>query len=378
MRRELRARPRRRPRRQSPTEPSNAALEAETSRLEEAVRYKGGEIERLSKKRKAEDDLREEIDTLQDNLVNTGQDHVEAKEKIKTLEDKATLRKRIAEFEDKVGTWTSNAAADSQARRDLDKLREEHEDLKDKSATLRSDLGAAQQLAQPELKSLRQASAELKTAREELAAKARELREAEWREKDLGRDLSWAQKLSADGEAGARGLEKLKAEGTARQQAEEARRGAERGRRRAEADKVELSAKTKKAERELQRARVKELEEQTHQLRRERAREAEELRMAVAQLRAALDASEKQMLDRDWQRAELRRLLDEARRRHERAAKEAEARAARASPPDGGGPGAASDTPYLKTILLQFLEQKDGRLRAQLVPVLGKLLKLDR
>ncbi|KAG5914338.1 autophagy- protein [Claviceps africana] len=33
---------------------------------------------------------------------------------------------------------------------------------------------------------------------------------------------------------------------------------------------------------------------------------------------------------------------------------------------------------YLKTILLQFLEQKDGKLRAQLVPVLGKLLKFDK
>jgi hypothetical protein len=33
---------------------------------------------------------------------------------------------------------------------------------------------------------------------------------------------------------------------------------------------------------------------------------------------------------------------------------------------------------FLKKILLQFLEQKDNRLRAQLVPVLGKLLKFDK
>ncbi|KAL2156846.1 hypothetical protein VTH06DRAFT_3067, partial [Thermothelomyces fergusii] len=44
----------------------------------------------------------------------------------------------------------------------------------------------------------------------------------------------------------------------------------------------------------------------------------------------------------------------------------------------GGGGGANPDTMYLKTILLQFLEQKDNRLRAQLVPVLGKLLKFDK
>ncbi|KAG6036739.1 hypothetical protein E4U41_005489 [Claviceps citrina] len=46
----------------------------------------------------------------------------------------------------------------------------------------------------------------------------------------------------------------------------------------------------------------------------------------------------------------------------------------------GAGPGAGpgAEMMYLKTILLQFLEQKDGRLRAQLVPVLGKLLKFDK
>jgi hypothetical protein len=42
-----------------------------------------------------------------------------------------------------------------------------------------------------------------------------------------------------------------------------------------------------------------------------------------------------------------------------------------------GGSG-TGDMMYLKTILLQFLEQKDGRLRAQLVPVLGKLLGFDK
>lgn len=53
----------------------------------------------------------------------------------------------------------------------------------------------------------------------------------------------------------------------------------------------------------------------------------------------------------------------------------------------GGRPGSASgtaagdptvDTMYLKTILLQFLEVKDEKVRSQLVPVLGKLLRFDR
>jgi hypothetical protein len=44
----------------------------------------------------------------------------------------------------------------------------------------------------------------------------------------------------------------------------------------------------------------------------------------------------------------------------------------------GSAAGGNQDAMYLKTILLQFLEQKDNRLRAQLVPVLGKLLKFDK
>lgn len=47
---------------------------------------------------------------------------------------------------------------------------------------------------------------------------------------------------------------------------------------------------------------------------------------------------------------------------------------------NGGGspaPG-ANDSMYLKTILLQFLEQKDNRLREQLVPVLGRILQFNK
>jgi hypothetical protein len=36
------------------------------------------------------------------------------------------------------------------------------------------------------------------------------------------------------------------------------------------------------------------------------------------------------------------------------------------------------DYVYLKTVLLQFLEQRDKKLQAQLVPVLGKLLHFDK
>ncbi|RCI17379.1 hypothetical protein L249_1691 [Ophiocordyceps polyrhachis-furcata BCC 54312] len=546
-------------------------LEAEITKLKNKIQEKDAHIERLSAKRKTEEDLREEIETLQEDLVNIGQDHVDAKEKIKMLEgERASLTKQVTELETKTDASTS---ADAAVQKDLDALRKEFEDLRGKSSTLKSDLGAAQKLAQtrfkdltdlrevlqkvqPELKALRQESADLKTAREELTAKAKELKDAERKERELKRETSRLQQLSMDRETEMKNLqERLKAENSSRQQADEGKRLAEREMRRVEADKIELSAKAEQLERELQktqaevmklRPRIKELEEQVHKTKRdwmaaqeeadfktqqysnaqallssmrdqtaemstqlkearsqaesleeelgevrrllqERTREgetmrclladvderadgrvremqgrmeaaieereriedesslvarrnareteglknkvrdlerevqtlsqardelaererdwnrrrekleaieakaeaeAEESRSTATQLRSALDASEKQLRDKEQQRAELRRMLDEAGQRYERSVRELKSAQARLSPSRTSmessrsgvvaGGGAAADTVYLKTILLQFLEQKDGKLRAQLVPVLGKLLKFDK
>lgn len=537
------------------------SMEAEMANLRGEMQEKDSQIERLSKQRKTEEDLREEIETLQENLVNIGQDHVDAKEKIKALEDeRASLTRQIEELESKM---SASKSADVPLRKDLDTLRNEFKELESKSSTLQSDLGAAQQLAQtrfkdltelrevlqktqPELKALRQESAELKTAREELTAKAKELKDAERRERDVKREVTRLQQLSADRET-----ERVKAEGASRQQVEDVKRLAER---RAEADKIELSAKAEQLERELQKAqaevnklrpRVKELEEQLHKTRRERtaaqeecdfkaqqysnaqallssmrdqtaeistqlkearsqaesveeelgevrrllqertregetmrglladvneqaevriqdmktlmetaveereraeneasatarrtAREAETLRTkvrdlehsvqsltlerdtlsrshqewtiqksqleatttsltseanesrtAATHLRTALAASESQLSDSQAQRHDLQRKLDELTQRYDAAMRDAKAAQARLASPSRAsfdsvrsvnGGGVAADTAYLKTILLQFLEQKDGRLRAQLVPVLGKLLKFDK
>ena len=120
--------------------------------------------------------------------------------------------------------------------------------------------------------------------------------------------------------------------------------------------------------------------------------EAEEMRATLAQLRSALDASEGQLRDNERQRADLRKALDDARQRYEKLARDVKATQAKLGGGGGGGGGSSrpstdsarsgagpgGDTMYLKTILLQFLEQRDGRLRAQLVPVLGKLLKFDK
>ncbi|KAH7136676.1 hypothetical protein B0J13DRAFT_506237 [Dactylonectria estremocensis] len=342
--------------------PGTAELEAEIAQLKEEVAEKDGQIERLAKKRKTEEDLREEIESLEENLIAVGQDHVEAKEKIKALEaEKVDLKSQIADLEEKMTSSASDAKASSKLQSEMSAVQREFEDLKDKTATLQADLGAAQllaqnrykdltdlrevlQKAQPELRSLRQESATLKTTKEELAAKAKELKDMEKREKDLKRDLSRAQQISSDRDTEIKGLqERLTTETNTKVRLEDAQRVSGRDLRRAEAEKVELSAKAEKAERELQvvqeelsklRPRVKDLEEQLYKLKREKTAMQEEvefkgqqytnaqgllssMRDQTAEMTVQLKESKSQAESLEEELAEVQRLLQERTREGE-------------------------------------------------------------
>jgi chromosome segregation ATPase len=127
--------------------------------------------------------------------------------------------------------------------------------------------------------------------------------------------------------------------------------------------------------------------------------EVSEIRAALGELRSALDSSEKQVREAEKQRGDLRRLLDEANERYDKLQKEfkvlqarqskfgdvssrASMDSGRALSPGGVMNGATTgqmDYVYLKTILLQFLEQKDKKRQADLVKtVLGQLLHFDQ
>lgn len=131
--------------------------------------------------------------------------------------------------------------------------------------------------------------------------------------------------------------------------------------------------------------------------RRRAAAEVAEMRSTVSNLESTLNDSEEQVRKAEKQRADLKKMLDELRVRYDKLSKDyktAQAKlsassvsspsgrssmeSSRSGTPTNGAAAGAPDTVYLKTILLQFLEQKDNKLRAQLVPVLGKLLRFDR
>ena len=117
----------------------------------------------------------------------------------------------------------------------------------------------------------------------------------------------------------------------------------------------------------------------------------------MEELRDALDESEKQAREAEKQKTDLRRLLDDANQKFEKLQKSLKIKQQRldeltstnsstssldrdSSPrrQSNGTVNGTMDYVYLKTILLQFLEQRDKKLQAQLVPVLGKLLHFDK
>lgn len=291
--------------------PTVSELQAEIVTLKRDVSTKDGQIEKLSKQRKTEEDLREEIETLRENLLDIGQDHVTAKDKIKTLEaEKKQLQERISELETTLEASSSSAESNSKLQAEYASMKQEFDDLKTRSTTLQSDLGAAEQLAQsrykditelrevlqkaqPELKSLRQEAALLKSTKDELNAKAAELRAMEKREKEFKTEVSRAQRLAADRETEIKTLrEKLQSETNSRLRLEDSQRVSGRDLRRAENEKIELSAAAEKAGRDLQklqdemtklRPRVKELEEEAAKLRKENDIHREDAELKTSQ-----------------------------------------------------------------------------------------------
>ncbi|KAI1419746.1 hypothetical protein F5Y12DRAFT_720343 [Xylaria sp. FL1777] len=286
----------------SPLEnPETEALRAEVSKLKGEIIEKDSRIDKLSNQRKTEEDLREEIENMQENLINIGQDHVEAKERIKELEnEKAALKSRISELEKELASsmeTTKQAESTSNLLAEYDSIKKEFDELKVRSRALESDLGAAQKLAQerfekltfskdllakiqPELKTLRQDSAALKTTREELVTKQNELRALEKREKELKNEMSRVQRISADRESEIKLLnDRLTTEKTSRAKLEDEKRTLGRDYRRSEAEKIEIAAKAEKTGWELEKVqfelsclqpKVKGLEEEVAKLTKEK------------------------------------------------------------------------------------------------------------
>lgn len=290
-------------------------MKARIGLLSLKIEARDREIDQLSKRRKTEEDLREEIETLRENLIDIGQDHVVDKERIKEFQNEINkLTAEITSFEKQIAVVTSNADARAQVQEELKGVITDYQELKQKFSLVTSNLGMSQRLAhsrfmeimelnevlrvlQPEVKHLRQESAELKTAKEELAAKTKDIKDLEKKAKELEQSLATSRQEVANHVSETKTLkDKLAVETEAKTQLEDAQRVSGRDLRKADVEKIELSAMSEKVERELQRVqeqitklrpRVADLEEQVHKLKREKAAAQEETEFKVKQYTTA-------------------------------------------------------------------------------------------
>ncbi|KAF7713966.1 Uncharacterized protein PECH_000755, partial [Penicillium ucsense] len=280
--------------------------------LTQQLSEKESAVDRLSAKLKGEEDLKEEIESLRDDLINVGQEHVESKDKIKELTaEKSALQETITKLEKELAeVRTSNASDSADSQKLHDDLKEEFERLRTRSASLETDLSAAQQLAatrfkdltdlreklekvQPELRSLRAESSELKTMKDILASKNGELRKLEASCDELRAELKVIKTTVSERDSEVNTLnKKIRQETDSRLKAEEALTVAQSDLRSSEARKQEAITSRERTLGELSKAqeglkstrvKVREMEEQISQLTKEVGGLKEEIQLKTAQ-----------------------------------------------------------------------------------------------
>lgn len=246
-------------------------LEKELRHLHKLAEEKDAAIERLHSKLKDQDQLREEIEVLRDDLINVGQEHVESKDKVKELlAEKQALESSITSLEGELveirSAHTSQTAGSDRAQKDLTA---QFEDLRLKATTLQTDLSAAQQLAasrfkdlsdlknvlqkaQPELSALRSEVAELKAVREELAKKTAELSRLEDKHENTRSEIDGLKRSMAERDMEAKVLnQKISQETNNRLRAEDTRNRAFDDLKRAESEKRQANQSLDRLSRDL-------------------------------------------------------------------------------------------------------------------------------
>jgi chromosome segregation ATPase len=327
-----------------PAEPSStvAELEKKIEELTQQLKEKEAAIDRLDSKLKGEEDLKEEIESLRDDLLNIGQEHVEAKDKVKVLTaEKTALEGTIAKLEKEITDLrANNASTTATSAKAHNDLKGEYENLKVKFTTLETELSAAQQLAttrfkdltelresiqkiQPELKKLRAESTELKTTKDELKSKTAELRTLEGKHDDLQAELKTLKSSVSDRETEVKTLnQKVKQELESRLKAEESLTVAQSDLRYSESRKQEAVEARQKVMSDLSnvqdelktaRAKLREYEQQTGQLNKDLEGLKEEMQLKTAQ-HASAQSLMNSMRD---QASELGMQMKEARERCE-------------------------------------------------------------
>lgn len=316
-------------------------LKLELSRLQTLVEEQNAAINGLSAKLKDQEGLCEEIESLRDDLINVGQEHVETKDRVKDLiAEKKALQAKIEQQEKQMTELESRLLADASAGEKHKEVAKHFEELKTKAATLQRDLTAAQQLAssrykdlndlrtslqkaQPEINSLRSEAAELCTVKDSLSKKEAEFKRLDSRHEDMRSELARLKQTLLSRESENKALDtKFNQESTGRLKAEERVHEVTQELQRSQTDKKQASESVDRLSKDLTKARddiqsgktrFRELEQQLskHRSETEGLKEDVELKTAQYQSAQSLMAS---MRD---QTSEMATQLKEARERCE-------------------------------------------------------------
>ena len=228
--------------RESPKTDTVYKLQEELRQLRILIEEKDAAIERVHGKLRDQDGLREEIDTLRDDLVTVGQEHVQAKDQVKELmAEKTAMASTVTMLENEIAelkvVHATRAAESEQKHKEL---AAHFEGLRAKANTMQTDLSAAQQLAssrfkdlnelrnvlqkaQPEISTLRNEAAELKIVKDKLGKKDAEIRRLGSRHEELRFEVTNLKQAISDRETEIRTLnQKANQESSNKSEAEDA------------------------------------------------------------------------------------------------------------------------------------------------------------
>ncbi|KAL9126164.1 MAG: hypothetical protein Q9217_004744 [Psora testacea] len=217
-------------------------LRHELQQLQALLKEKDAAIENIHSNLKDQEALREEIESLRDELVVVGQEHVEAKDKVKELSmEKSSIEQTVMALEKELaevrGAYANATARSEQKQKEL---AVQFEELKAKATTSQTDLSAAQQLAssrfkdlnalrnvlqkaQPEINTLRSEAAEMKSTKEALIKKEADFKRLDSRHEEMRFEVVKLKQTMNTREAEIKSLNQLNnQEASARSKAEDA------------------------------------------------------------------------------------------------------------------------------------------------------------
>ena len=290
-------------------------LREELGKLKALIEEKDTAIEKVNRMLKNQEELQEEIETLRDDLLHIGQEHVETKDKSKELlVEKEALGKRVAAREEEISKLQASLMSGADYNKKHEELAEQFEGLKSKATTLQIDLSAAQQLAssrykdlndlrnvlqkaQPEIDKVRSEAAEMKNVKDALGKKEAEFKRLDSRHEDMRSELTGLKQTVVSKESEIMSLsKKVSQETSGRLKAEEGNSKATQELQRLETERRQATESLDRLSKELAKSkedlvnsktRVREIEQQLSKHRSESAGLKEDVELKAAQYASA-------------------------------------------------------------------------------------------